>query len=1121
MTEQVVAWSARHSRAVFAIAGLAAAAGALGWCRLGRDVLPDLSDPQIVLVAEWMGHPAAEVASSVARPLTEVLEQVPGATAVRASSMSGMAYLDVVFPSVTSLSAGRQAILERVGTLTNRLPSNVRVHVGPKASSTGWVYEYVLVDPARHESPLSMRRFQDEVLRPALASIPGVAEVASVGGATEQVVVEVRDADLRQRRLAFTDVLSTVRSALAGPRPPAGLEALKALEVVTPSAPGRDGPARDDRPRRPDAARVVDVANVRVTSDPGTGFADFGGSFQAVGGIVIAERGADLPAVIARVKRTLERKGAEHPGHLEIVTVHDRMSLVNRVGKTLWRALAEEIVVAGLVILIFLLDGASALVPLVTLPVVLLLAFGAMWLFGLPATLMSLSGMGMALGMAVDSDVVALEACHRRLEASSARLPSDRGRGALVAAAAAFTPAIQTSLLIAALTFLPVLAWTGETGRLLRPLALGKTFVIAAAALVTFTLAPALRDRLLGGRAQARREHRLLRGLVRVYRPMVHFALSRPTLTLTTAALAVATCLPILPRLGGEFLPRIDEGDLLFMPTTLAGIPTHEAMRELRAMDRAISAFPEVATVFGKVGRADSATDPAPYSMAETIIRLRPREEWPESYRPRWYSAWAPAPLRLVLRHFWPERSAATNAELADRLTRAAALPGWTPAWTAPVRARLDMMSTGVRTALAIRIVAASTERLATLGPKLRAALLRIPGTRSATLESQGGETWPRFEVDEGARALHHVEAGTAEDTARLMLTGGELGQLGRPATLVSPAEEDGRHPRVYIASEDNDAMHAPAERAREVTVRARSSDGRPGDPVPLALLGQITYADSPAVVRTEHGALVSYIYVDVDVDAPGAGGSDLMSYVKRARLELGSDAAMARLGLEPGERWELAGQYELLAAGQRRLAWIIPIVILSMLGLLRLQFGSLSEALIVMLSVPFALVGSFWALFWLGYRLSPPVWVGLISVLGLAMQTGVVMVVYIDEAFHRRVRAGRLRCRADIVAAHAEGTVKRLRPKLMTVTTMAASLLPLLWAEGAGAEIMRRVAAPMLGGLVTSAFLTLEVLPVIYTIWRHRQLLRAARRGLPIEAIVGRAPAWARRAPEEPTSVV
>jgi len=702
---------------------------------------------------------------------------------------------------------------------------------------------------------------------------------------------------------------------------------------------------------------------------------------------------------------------------------------------------------------------------------------------------MSLGGIAIALGMAVDADIVALEACHRRLEADGGSAVSGDRRRALVAAAQSFAPAILTSLVITALSFLPVFAFAGETGRLLRPLALTKTLVVAAAAVVTLTLAPALRDRLLGGRVVAEFDNPLTRGLVRLYRPFVRFALSRPALTLATAALAVVSCLPIVGRLGGEFLPRVDEGDLLYMPTTRPGVPPDQAAFQLYWQDHALSRFGEVATVFGKVGRADTGTDPAPYAMAETVVRLRPRAEWPKIPRTRWYSGWAPRPLARLLRLVWPDRTARTTAELVEELDKAVRLPGWTSAWTAPARARMDMMATGVRTPVGIRVVSPDPQRLDLLGTAVRALVADLPGTRSAVFEALGGETWLGFDADEAALGRHHVDRAEALAMVDLITTGGQLGEI----------DLDDHRLRVRITPEPPDVRpRGQADQLRELTVRARDPDGGPGQPVPLGLVGHPSYVRRAAALRTEHGQLCAYVYV---VLKPGV---DVARYVEGARHEVDAAVAGARLPLQAGEAIEWTGQYDLLVAGEHRLAWIVPIVALTMLLLLYLQFRSLTEAVIVLVSVPFALVGSVWTLYLLGYPLSAPVWVGLLSVVGLAMQTGVVMVVYIDEAFFRRVREGRLRDRVDIVAAHAEGTVQRLRPKIMTVTTMAASLLPLLWADGAGADIMKRVAAPMLGGLATSAFLTLEVLPVLYTIWRHRQLRRAKELRVPLESIVG-----------------
>ena len=1059
MLARVVAWCTRHSGFVLALALVLAAGGEAARRGLSRDVIPDLSDPQIVLVADWPGHPAPQVTTEVTQVLTRGLDGIPGATAVRGTTMSGMAYVDVVFGSTRSVTAGRDAIVRRVASLP--LPPTVRLQVGPLASSTGWVYQYALIDPAKRKSPLELRRFQDEVLRPVLAALPGVAEVASLGGDVQEVLIEARPYDLRGHAAAFSDIVAALQRAL--PAHPADIAALAALPV---------GPA---------ATPLGELARVRLADDMPSGIADFGGGTPAVGGIVIAERDANLPALIEAVRATLARERAKLPAEIQLITVYDRLDAADRVEDNLLHALGEEVAVVMLIVLVFLLHGWSAAVPLATLPLVVLLTFGAMWLLGLPATIMSLGGIGIALGMAVDADIVALEACHRRLETSAAG--NHHRLAALVTAAGSFAPAILTSLLITALSFLPVFAFGGETGRLLRPLVLTKTLVIAGAAVVSVTVAPALRARLVAGRIRPELDNPLTRGLLRLYRPFVHFALRRPVLTLVTAGLAALSCVPIAARLGGEFLPRVDEGDVLYMPTTLPGVPPDQAAAMLRRQDRAIREFAEVSSVFGKVGRADTATDPAPYSMAETTVRLLPRTQWPKHARPRWYTSWAPGPLRKALGVLWPEAVTPTTAELVAGLDRATRLPGWTNAWTAPARSRIDMMSTGVRTPVGVRVVAATPERLAAVGASVRAAVLALPGTRSAVFESLGGEATLSFVGEPAAVLAAGVDPAVVRPTVDLLVTGGQVGDM-----LL-----EGRRLRVRVVPDHSE--RGPADLIRETTVRG------PAGPVPLALLGEPTYQVQPSTIRSERSELCGYIYVDLDE------GTDLAGYVEHAQRAITTSA----LALSPGERIEWTGQYPLLISGRSQLCWIVPLVGLLMLGLLLLQFRSLTESLIVLVAVPFALVGSIWTLFALGYPMSAPVWVGLLSVVGLALQTGVVMVVYIDEAFHRRLREGRIASRDDIVAAHAEGTIRRLRPKVMTIVTMALALAPLLWTDGAGAEIMRRVAAPMLGGLATSAFLTLEVLPVLYTIWRHRQLRRAQRLGVSIEAVVGPPPTWAR----------
>jgi Cu(I)/Ag(I) efflux system membrane protein CusA/SilA len=1121
VSSRIVEWCTRHTWFVLIGALALGIAGEISRRTLSRDAVPDLSDPQIGLVADWMGHPSTEVATRVSQVLTDALSSVPGSTAIRGSSMSGLAYVDVIFGSSTGLEAHRQEIIQRVAACRGSLPPNVRVQVGPAASSTGWIFQYALVNPHIGGASVALRQLQDNLFRPALEAIPGVAEVAAVGEPVQDLLVVAEPEQLRARGVAFSDVVSALTPVAHGPGEGVHLE----------QAPLAEPP--EGQPK----ARVGDVAHVSINPDMPLGIADFGGAPATIGGIVVARRDADPKAIIEKVKRTLDELRPKLPRSVELVTVYDRLDLANRVDHTLLRALGEEVAVVALVIVAFLLHGRSALVPLMTLPLVLFLTFGGMRILGVPSTIMSLGGIGIALGMAVDADVVALEACHRRLETLSASgVGAGRAgrRRAILSAAGAIAPAILTSLLITALSFLPVFAFPGETGRLLRPLALTKTLVIGAAALVSVTLAPVLRNRLLVGRMLPEFDNPITRGLVRVYRPFVHFALARPALTLATAALAVASCFPIVTRLGGEFLPRVDEGDLLFMPTTLPGVAEGEAAVQLRRQDHAIGQFPEVATIFGKVGRADTATDPAPYSMVETTIRLRPHSEWPLEPRTRWYSSWAPGWLKRPLGLVWPEQTPETMSELVAKLDAAVHSPGWTNAWTAPARARMDMMSTnGVRTPVGIRIVAATPERLDALGTALQAWATQLPGTRSAAFESLGGEPWLSFHADPAALALHDVDPALVQSTTDLMTTGGQVGEVQLSvkgyASRRSSGHEHGtgsvyehehermdpearaemepqnKPYRVRVAT-DMTMKREDADDLREVTVRSATEP-----PVPLALLGHPSYVTQPGTIRTEGKDLVAYVYVDLNE------GMDVATYVRSGEKALeeaqAEDPGVGKsdLQVQTGERIEWTGQSQLLASGERRLKWIVPLMAIAMVGLLFLQFRSLTEALIVLVSVPFALVGSFWTLFLLHYPLSAPVWVGLLSTIGLAMQTGVVMVVYIDEAFHRRVREGRIYDRGDIIAAHAEGTVQRLRPKIMTITTMAAGLLPLLWAEGAGAEIMRRVAAPMIGGLATSAFLTLEVLPVLYTLWRQHQLRRAHRLAVPLEAVVGTVPSWAR----------
>ncbi len=767
MITRIMELCARRSWLVIGAAALAAAGAYAAQRSLARDAIPDLSVPRIGVVAEWMGHPATDVANQVTRVVTAGLDHIPGATAVRGQSMSNMAYVDVVFGAESALAAGRTEIVRRMAELRSRLPAGAVVTVGPAASATGWVLQYALIPGPKIHAPMGenahqthqskvrvVRKFQELILRPALEAVPGVAEVATLGGETDEVVVQTSVDQLRGANVALSDVIAALQTKMAThPR------------------------TADDIIRDPLLSRVTQAS---VLPTMAGGEADVDGAEQVVIGTVIAKRDADPMTVIQHVKEAIEQHRHHLPEQDRIHVLYDRSELAGRVEHTLVRAVTEEVVVVAFVVLLFLLHPASALVPMLTLPFIVLLTFAALRLFGVPATVMSLGGIAIALGMAVDADLVALEACHRRIEADRGGDAGDRRRR-LVDAAGALVPAILISLLIAALAFVPVFAFGGETGRLLRPLALSKTLVVLAGALVTLTLAPALRDRLFRGRVVPELRNPLIAVLVRAYRPVVHFALARPALTLVTAALAAISCLPIARHLGSEFLPHIDEGELLYMPTAVAGLSADDASGELTEQDRDIAVLPGVQNVFGKIGRSDSATDPAPYSMAETTIRLKPRATWPKVVHARWYSSWTPEPVKRLLRRIWPERAPMTTDELVEHLDAHTYRPGWTNAWTAPVRARMDMMSTGVQTPVGVRVVAADPARLDALGGAVEAAVRPVPGTRSTVYEGLGGERRLSFDLDPQVLARWKVDPARARAVADFVATGGAIGEI--PAT--------------------------------------------------------------------------------------------------------------------------------------------------------------------------------------------------------------------------------------------------------------------------------------------------------------------------------------------------
>ena len=1131
MIGDIIESCAKHRAAVFA--GLAIALAGVAWSlrHLKLDAIPDLGDPQVIVCSEWMGRSPVLVEDQVTYPIVSGLAGAPKVADVRGYSMFGMSLVHVVFEEGTDLYWARSRVLEYLNTLRPRLPEGVTPVLGPDASSIGWAFQYVLIDSSGQHGLDDLRTFQDFTLRYALGEVPGVAEVASIGGFERQYQVTIDPEKLNAYGVTLDEVVSRIRDSngdVAG-----GVLELSGREYYVQGRGYVQDPSAIERTalrtRGPQGTPLLirDVGTVRFGPDIRRGLLEWNGEGEAVGGIVVVRYGENVPQVIERVKAKIAGLAHAMPPGVKVEVAYDRSALIGRAIGTLEKALVEEALIVALVLALFLFHFRSALLPLISVPVAVALSFIPMALLDIPATIMSLGGIAIAIGATVDAEIVMIEASHRKLAAA---LPGADRSELLAEAAREVTPAIFFSLLIIAVAFLPVLTLTGQAGRLFRPLAATKTFVMLAAAVVSITLAPAIRHFLLQGRMRPESEHPVSRALKRIYEPFVFVALRWPLSTVAIGLLAVLSAIPLARNLGHEFMPALDEGDILYMPTTLPNLPIEEARKQLQIQDRILRAFPEVSSVFGKAGRAETATDPAPLTMVETTVRLKPMESWRKVPRQRWYSSWAPGFLKTTLRPIWPDRRPITAAELAEEMNEALRLPGWSNAFTMPIKARVDMLATGIRTPVGIKILGNDLGEMERIGLRLETLLQTIPGTRTALYERTQGGLYIDIVPIRDALARYGLTVGDVERTIETAIGGAPIAvtiqgrnrfsinvrypqdarrDLDRLRAVLLPVAEPGldrpaRAAMVSSAHADSGRGHHPSDGPPPVrpegrlppiewhTVDAALAEGLAGGAiaprsrsfVPLGEVADVRIVGGPSMVRDDGGLLAGYLFVDLDPQRDPGG------YVGEAKQVVEAALADGRLKTPPGFFLKWTGQYEEMKKTASRLYIIVPATLALIALLLFLQFRNVAEVLIVLLSLPFALAGSIWLLWLLDYRFCTAVWVGMISLAGLAAQTGVVMVVYIDNAYERRKREGRIRDLSDIIDAHMEGTVQRLRPKVMTVVAMMAGLLPLLWASGSGAEVMRRIAAPMIGGLISSAVLTLEIIPVVHTYWRQEQLL-------------------------------
>ena len=1054
----------------------------LGWNAMRNtklDAIPDLSDTQVIVYAKWDRSPDI-MEDQVSYPITSALLGLPKVKDIRAFSDFGYSYIYIIFDEGTDLYWARSRTLEYLNSVTPRLPKGVNVELAKDVTSVGWIYQYALVDTTGKYSIEQLRSYQDWYLRYALQTVPGVAEVAPIGGFVRQYQVNVDPNKL----LAYKIPINAVSDAVAKSNNDVGG---RLVEFT-----GREYMVRgrgyirtlDDigktvimtNAQSGTPVLVSDVATVTFGPDMRRGAADLDGNGEAVGGVVIMRYGENAQKVIERTKEKLHEIEPTLPPGVKLITTYDRSELIDRAVDNLRHTLIEELIIVSLVILIFLWDLRSALVPIVVIPVTVVLAFIPMQWMGMTANIMSLGGLAVAIGALVDASVVMVEQTHKKLEHWEAEGRPGPPHAVVIAAVKEVGGPSFFALLVIAVGFLPVFTLEGQEGRLFKPLAFTKNFSMAIAAILAVTLAPAamriLFSRMDGlkfrprwvarifnaiflGKIHSEDNHPISKPMMKIYHPVVEFVLEYKWLTIGVAVLALGMTVPAYLKLGSEFMPPLDEGTLLYMPSTLPGISVAEATRLLQTQDKIISAFPEVERVFGKAGRAETSTDPAPYSMMETTIVLKPQEEWPKLER--WYSKKAPTWAQNILRRFWPDH--VTTDQLIygpGGLNEALQIPGVSNAWTMPIKNRTDMLSTGIRTPLGVKVLGSDLAQIEQVGEQVEAALKDVPGTMSVFAERTNGGFFLDFDLKRDALARYGLTIDDAENVLTSAVGGDQI------STTIEGRERYSVNVR-YLRDYRSDV-----ESLERVLVATPS-----GAQIPLGQIADIRMRTGPGMIRDENGRLSGYVYVDVS-------GRDIGSYVHDAKL-----AVAGKVKVPTGYELVWSGQYEFMQRVAQRLKFVVPITLFIVFLLLYFNTGSAIKTLIILLAVPFSAIGAVWFLYLLQYNMSIAVWVGLIALLGVDAETAVFMLLYLDLAYHDAIQKGAMRSWDDLREAIVHGAVKRLRPKVMTVACMVFGLLPIMWSSGAGADVMKRIAAPMLGGILTSFLMELVVYPPIFAIWK------------------------------------
>ncbi|HEY6095121.1 MAG TPA: CusA/CzcA family heavy metal efflux RND transporter [Gallionellaceae bacterium] len=1036
MLTRLIEWSARNRALVLLATLMLIGSGLYALLKTPLDALPDLSDVQVIVYTDYPGQAPQVVEDQVTYPLTTALLAVPRSHVVRGYSFFGSSFVYVIFDEGTDIYWARSRVLEYLNSASDKLPRGVTPTLGPDASGVGWIYQYVITG-AQH-TLAELRSIQDWYVRYQLTKAPGVAEVASIGGFVQQYQVTVDP----RRLQAYGIPLARVSEVIRNSNRDVGGRALELSETEY-MVRGRgylrgisDLEQLVLRSTKGVPVLLRDVARVELVPDERRGLAELNGEGEAAGGIAVARYGQNALEVIANLKAKLAELAPGLPQGVSVQAVYDRSELIQRAIATLKSTLLEESLIVALVCLIFLMHARSALVAIIMLPVGILTSFIAMRWLGLNSNIMSLGGIAIAMGAMVDAAIVMVENAHKHLERLGPVARTEERIAAIVAAGKEVGPALFFSLLIITVSFLPVFTLEAQEGRMFAPLAYTKTFAMAAAALLSVTLVPVLMVLFIRGHIRPEADNPLNRGMIAAYRPLLAAALQRKGMVLLGALLMLVATVYPWHKLGSEFMPPLNEGTLLYMPASLPGMSVTKAAELLQTQDRILKSFPEVASVYGKAGRAQTATDPAPLEMFETVINLKPERDW---------------------------RPGMTVDKLIAEMDRAMQFPGVANSWTMPIKARIDMLSTGIRTPVGIKVFGKDLNELSRLAREIEGVVRQVPGTSSAYAERLNGGYYLSIEPRREQLARYGLNPGELQEVVATAL-GGEM-----VTTLVAGRERYAvsvRYPR--------ELRDTPQQIASQVLVPTPD-----GAMLPLGQLAEVKLELGPPSIRTENSLLSAYIYVDTRE-------SDLGRFVARAQ-----QAVSAQVHFAPGYYISWSGQFEYMQRAAAKLKLVIPLTLVLIFLLLYLQFRRVTESLIVMLSVPFALVGGVWLLWLLGYNLSVAVAVGFIALAGVAAETGVVMLVYLDHAWQARQGQGMANL-AGLYEAVMQGAAERVRPKMMTVAAIMAGLLPILWSSGTGSEVMRRIAAPMVGGMVTSTVLTLLVIPVIYVLVKEAELRRA-----------------------------